>query len=195
MNIEQLLKNQHQVCLAHTRRIPYTQFTSFLIMLIASMVIAFFIDAGPLYNTRESQTSVILAATPFIFILLVWLQAFFQRSTCYNSDVFITRKGVSIPDLKGQQDYFIKYANIVSITVYYLPLTPLFKFGPYITTHFSLTDILNVSYGVHTFNTKNSELLIAFLKARGVKVKYRIARWPVIYILLFPLFFTLSWLV
>ncbi|KPV95541.1 hypothetical protein AN214_02459 [Pseudoalteromonas sp. P1-9] len=96
---------------------------------------------------------------------------------------------MSIPDLKGQQDYFIKYANIVSINVYYLPLTPLFKFGPYITTYFSLTDILNVSHGVHIFNTKNSESLIAFLKARGVKVKYRIARWPVIYILLFPLFF------
>ncbi|GHF94779.1 hypothetical protein [Thalassotalea marina] len=193
MNIKQLLESQHQVCLAHVRRIPYTSLKAFIAMTLSALIIAFFIDTAPRYTTHDSQTAVILAATPFVFIPLVLLQSFFQRSVRYNSDVFITRKGVSFPDLTAEKDAFVAYENLKQITVYYLPLTPLFKFGPKIKTHICITDQQNNSNGLHVINMDNVGSLITFLQARGVTIQYRLARWPLVYILMFPVFFSLAW--
>lgn len=192
MNIEKILTTKHQVCLAHKRNFPYTSVQSFLIMFGAALLIAFFIDSGPRYTSKiDSQTAIIFAATPFIFILLTLLQCFYQK-TLYNSNIFVTRKGVSVPDLKTERDFFVTYSDIKALHIYYFPLTPLFAFGPRISTHFKIENTQGESSGVHIFNVDNFSVFKEHLSVHNVPFKHRISRWTFAYSALFIVCFTLA---
>lgn len=193
--IEKKLQDNVQYCLAHKRTIPYTSIKAFLCMLFAAFIFTFFIDGKPRYILQGSSLTSMFILTPFVFFGLALLQSSLQR-TYYNGDVFLTRKGILMPDFKGKREAFTAYNNIDSIVLYYFPLTPLFSKGPYLSTHFAIKDKSGNELGVHTFNLNDYQLVIEYLTStHKVSINHRFSWWVLSYLLLIPMGLLLGFIV
>ncbi|XQF90253.1 hypothetical protein ACOBV8_17970 [Pseudoalteromonas espejiana] len=100
--------------------------------------------------------------------------AILVTKTFYNADVFVTRKGLTMPDFKGEREVFIAFKDIEAMYINYFPLTPLLWFGPYISTHLTIKSVNGERYGVHTFNLSDYRTIVNYLaKVHNVKIKHR----------------------
>lgn len=193
--IEKKLQHNVQYCLAHKRKIPYTSIKSFLGMLFGAFVITFFIDGKPSYVMQGSTLTSMFILTPFVFFGLVLLQSSLQK-TFYNGDVFLTRKGILMPDFKGKCESFTAYNNIDSLVLYYFPLTPLFSKGPYLITHIAVKAKSGDILGVHAANLNDHKLVTQYLTyTHQVEVNHRFSWWVLTFLLLIPIFLSLGFIV
>lgn len=193
--ISEKLTHTFQVCFVHKRWVPYTRIKSFLGMLLGAFVASFFIDGQPSYSNADQTLNTMFVVTPFLFFGLVLLQSSLQK-TFYNADVYVTPSAITMPDFKGEREVFIAFKDIEAMYINYFPLTPLFCFGPYISTHLAIKSVNGERYGVHTFNLSDYRTIVNYLaKVHNVKIKHRFSWWTLTYLSLFPIGFLLGFIV